>query len=70
MTQPPLTLGAVARHFDQPVWRIRRLFERNLIPAAARCGLYRVVAPDELPAIEAALVQAGYLRKEAPLVAS
>jgi hypothetical protein len=40
------------------------------LPPASRIGLYRVFSQDELPAIEAALIAAGYLRKEAPLVAS
>ena len=39
-----LTVGAVARRFGVPAWQIRRLFERGLLPPAARLGAYRVIA--------------------------
>lgn len=55
-----LPLGAVTRHFGVPVWRVRRLFERGLLPPAARVGPFRVVRPADLPTIEAALLRAGY----------
>lgn len=56
-----LTLGAVARHFGVPVWKVRRLFERGLLPPAERVAGLRVVAPTELPVVAAALCRAGYL---------
>jgi len=56
-----LTLGAVARHFGLPVWKIRRLWERGLLPAADRIARYRVVPTSQLAAIEAALKTTGYL---------
>lgn len=55
------TLGEVAEHFRLPTWKIRRLFERGILPPAERIGLYRVVAAKDLPKIEAALHKAGYL---------
>jgi hypothetical protein len=62
MTQDaPLTLGAVARHFACQTWQIRRLFERNLLPPAARVGSYRVIAREDLSLVENALRAAGYL---------
>jgi DNA-binding transcriptional MerR regulator len=64
MTQDaPLTLGAVAKHFACQTWQIRRLFERNLLPPAARVGAYRVIAATDLPLVEKALRAAGYLPK-------
>ena len=57
----PLTIGAVARHFGCRTWQVRRLFERGLLPQAPRVGAYRVVAAGDLPAVEEALRQAGYL---------
>jgi DNA-binding transcriptional MerR regulator len=64
MTQEaPLTLGAVAKHFACHTWQIRRLFERNLLPPAARVGAYRVIAPADLPLVEKVLRAAGYLPK-------
>jgi hypothetical protein len=56
-----LTTGAVARHFRVPVWKVRRLFERHLLPPASRIGLQRVIPLASLPAIESALRRAGYL---------
>jgi hypothetical protein len=54
----------VAAYFGLPTWRIRRLFERGLLPAAPRVGAYRVVTAADPPAIEQALRQAGYLNPE------
>ena len=56
-----LTIGDVARMYGLPVWKVRRLFERGLLPPASRIGAYRVFDESEIPVIEAALRQAGYL---------
>jgi hypothetical protein len=56
-----LTLGAVAKRYGLSVWKVRRIFERGLLPEPARVGAYRVVAVDEVPRVEAALREAGYL---------
>jgi DNA-binding transcriptional MerR regulator len=66
MSHPPLTLGAVARHFGCRPWQVRRLFESGKLPEPRRVGAYRVFTPDELPRIEAALRQAGYLPEGGP----
>lgn len=55
------SLGMAARHLGCHVWQIRRLFERDLLPPAPRIGPYRVIAAADLPRVEAALRQAGYL---------
>ncbi len=55
------TLGDLARRFDCPVWAVRRVFERGLLPEPPRAGPYRVVTEPDLPVIEAALRAAGYL---------
>ena len=57
----PLTLPEVARRCGVPVWCVRRLYERGLLPAPPRAGQYRLVHPADLPAIEAALRRAKYL---------
>jgi len=57
----PLTLGSVARHFGVPIWKVRRIYERKILPEPARIGNYRVVHQDDLPCLEHALVEAGYL---------
>jgi DNA-binding transcriptional MerR regulator len=64
MRPAPMTIGEVASHFGVQTWQVRRLFQRGLLPPALRVGVYRVVNNDELPAIEAALRQAGYLKLE------
>jgi len=56
-----LSLGVVAKRFAQPVWKIRRLFERGLLPEPARIGSYRVISVSDLPLVEQALRSAGYL---------
>ncbi len=62
MNSPGLTVGQAAQHFGVAEWKIRRLYERRLLPPAARLGTYRVIGPDDLPRVEEALRQAGYLR--------
>jgi DNA-binding transcriptional MerR regulator len=57
----PLSTGDAASHVGVAPWQIRRLYERGILPPAARVGSYRVIDPDELPKIEAALRDAGYL---------
>jgi DNA-binding transcriptional MerR regulator len=57
-----MTLGQVAARFGVQVWQVRRLYERGLLPPAVRVGAYRTVTETELPAIEQALRQAGYLK--------
>jgi DNA-binding transcriptional MerR regulator len=58
---PIYTLGDVAARYDQQVWRIRRLYERGLLPPAERIGTYRIVRESDLPQVEQALRTAGYL---------
>jgi DNA-binding transcriptional MerR regulator len=60
---PYLTIGSVARHFGCPAWKVRRLFERGLLPPALRVGPYRVIAREDLARIETALRQTGYLAR-------
>jgi hypothetical protein len=66
--QPPAgySLGAVARRFGVAVWQVRRLYERRILPEPPRVGAYRVIFPGDLPRIEAALREAGYLPREVP----
>lgn len=55
------TLGDLARKLRCPVWAVRRVFTRGLLPEPTRLGPYRVVAAADVPAVEAALRSAGYL---------
>lgn len=63
-TESHLTTGAIARRYGVPVWTVRRLFERGLLPPAMRVGLYRLIPVSELPRVEEALRSAGYLPAE------
>jgi DNA-binding transcriptional MerR regulator len=54
----------VAEHFGVPPWQVRRLFERGILPPATRVGPYRVIDPPDLPKVEVALREAGYLGPE------
>jgi hypothetical protein len=51
----------LARRYGCPAWRVRRLFERGLLPPAPRVGAYRVIAVGDLPLVEQALRAADYL---------
>lgn len=57
-----MTLGEVADHFGVQVWRVRRLFDRGLYPEPDRVGQSRVIPAKDLPKVEAALKEAGYLK--------
>lgn len=57
-----LTLGDVARRYALPAWKVRSLFERGRLPPAKRLGTYRCFTEGDLPAIEQALRDAGYLK--------
>jgi DNA-binding transcriptional MerR regulator len=66
---PAMTVGEVAKHFTErglPVTarHVRRLFERELLPPAQRVGAYRVIAQADLPLVEKALREAGYLPRQ------
>jgi hypothetical protein len=70
LTKPDvMTVGAVARYFGCRTWMVRRLFERGLLPPAPRMGPMRVVSECDLPVVERALLNAGYLAGEVANVA-
>ena len=56
-----MTIGDVARRLGIPAWKVRRLFERGVLPPARRVGIWRVISTKELPKVEKALQEAGYL---------
>ena len=63
-----LTLGQVAKRFGCFTWQVARLFERGILPPAARLGNYRVVAESDLPIIRQALEKCGYIQQDAEIV--
>jgi DNA-binding transcriptional MerR regulator len=65
MTYPTLATGDVARRLGVPAWTVRRLYERGLLPPAARFRTYRVFTEADVPKIEKAMRQAGYLPRPA-----
>jgi excisionase family DNA binding protein len=54
-----LTIGEAAQRLGCPEWRIRRLYQRGLLPPAERVGRNRVIAVADLSAVEKALRDAG-----------
>lgn len=56
-----LIVGEVARRLGVKPWQVRRVVERGLVPEPTRIGAYRAFAESDLPALDAALRQAGYL---------
>jgi hypothetical protein len=56
-----LTTGEVADALGAEPWMIRRLFERGLLPPAARIGTNRAIESTDLPRIKQLLIEAGYL---------
>ena len=59
---PYLTIGAAAQQLGCAAWKVRRLFQRGLLPPPPRAGTYRVIPVHDLPAVAQALRKAGYLR--------
>jgi DNA-binding transcriptional MerR regulator len=57
----PLTIGAASDQLGVAAWKVRRLYERGILPPAERIGCYRVIDADDIPKVRAALRQAGYL---------
>jgi AraC-like DNA-binding protein len=71
MNNPPfLTVGDLAQHFKVSSWKIRRIFERGLLPQPLRLGLYRAIPSADLHKVERALREAGYLAEEVAHAAS
>jgi hypothetical protein len=58
----PLSVGTAARRLGVKPWMVRRIYERNLLPAPARIGQYRIIYAGDLPRLKEALRRAGYLR--------
>jgi hypothetical protein len=57
-----LTLGEAAGRLGTQLWKVQRLFDRGLMPEPRRIGRCRVLLEGDLPELEAALKQAGYIR--------
>jgi hypothetical protein len=55
------TLGALARKWGIPTWKVRRVFERLLLPEPERISNWRVVRDEDVPALERVLREVGYL---------
>lgn len=58
-----LTLADVAQRLRVRQWQIRRLYGRKLLPEPPRLGQNRLYVEEDVPLIEAALKEAGYLKK-------
>jgi hypothetical protein len=56
------TVGEVSEIFGVPVWCVRRIFERKLLPEPQRIGPFRAIPESDLPAVGKALNAVGYSR--------
>ena len=53
------TTADLARRYGIPVWKVRRLCDRKILPEPVRIMNNRVFVEADLPAIEAALRRVG-----------
>lgn len=58
-----MTTREVAERLHVAPWQVRRVCERGLVPPPDRAGLYRVFREEDLPALQVALRQAGYVKE-------
>lgn len=59
---PYLTIGELcARYPGLQAWRVRRIFERKLLPEPPRINGYRVIPVRDLSKVVTTLRNAGYL---------
>ena len=49
---------------DVPTWKVRRLFELGILPEPAKFGRNRVILPQDVPKVIAALRARGWLPSE------
>ena len=60
-----ITSGWICRKYGVLPWQIEYAFRRGLLRASGKCGRYRFWTKADLPHVEQALRQAGYLKAEA-----
>lgn len=64
-TKSVLTIGQIADHFHQPLWRMQYLCRIGKLPPTVRVGHFRTFTEDDLPAIEQVLRDGGYIKTAA-----
>ena len=67
-TRSILTFGQVAGHFGVYLWQLQYLARIGRFPSASRVGNTRTLTEDNLPAIERAIRDGGYLKSTAEAV--
>jgi hypothetical protein len=61
-----LTLGQVAQRYPGlQVWQVRRIFERRFLPEPQRIAGVRVIPAKDMPKVDKALRDAGYIKETA-----
>ena len=58
-----LTSGQIAKHFGVDLWQVLSLLNRKRIAEPKRHGTFRAFERAALPAIEKAMIEAGYLEQ-------
>ncbi len=61
-----LTLGDLARRFGVKDWQMRQLVDTGKLTPRGKVGVYRVFSEADVPAVQAALMKAGYLPEAVP----
>jgi len=61
-TSEVLTMSQVANQFRCQAWQIGKLIKRGKIPEPRRVGKIALFQPGDVPRIEKALREAGYLK--------
>jgi hypothetical protein len=65
-----LTIGQVGDELKVQSWKVRRLYERGLLPEPPRLGRNRWIARSSLSAVREALLAHGYLKPAQPVEAA
>jgi hypothetical protein len=60
-----LTSGDLCRMFRVLPWQIEQVCQRGLLKEPKRLGRWRIWRSSDLPAVEEALIAAGYVKEKA-----
>ncbi|MFO0957502.1 MAG: hypothetical protein U0800_08545 [Isosphaeraceae bacterium] len=62
-----MTIGQAAAKLGAHAWQIRNLIKKGRLPEPPRLGPFRTYGEADLPSLETALIEAGYLKAAEPL---
>jgi hypothetical protein len=59
-----VTTGEMARRLGVPIWPLRGLYTRGIVPEPGRMGLYRAIPVSDEGMLREKLIEYGYLEPE------